>query len=63
MIPKYIKPSNLLEDQARAYARQHGIHQLDRHAAVGQGCKCGHCFCCAALKVVNQVKSSPKFIL
>ena len=36
---------------------EHGITALKHpHAMIGRDCKCGECFCCAALEVYNDNK-------
>jgi len=45
---------------ARKLAEEKGLEALnDPHAMTGRICKCGLCFCCAALQVYNEL-NNPK---
>jgi hypothetical protein len=46
--------------QARKIAATQGPEELRRHALVGQMCRCGNCFCCAALFVYSELKRASK---
>jgi len=44
---------------ARQLADKSGLEALHNpHAMIGKQCGCGSCFCCAALKVYNELKAA-----